>query len=123
MESHNVRYSLKIWLESSQGRAARTLPAVDCALEPNYPSHRFFHALARHHSPTAAHCMRVRWYALLYADHVGMESVLRRQVGVAAMLHDIGKLLVSPELLDKPGPLTRREFSLIQEHAAAGEKI
>ncbi|MDR2692674.1 MAG: response regulator [Chitinispirillales bacterium] len=41
----------------------------------------------------------------------------------AARMHDIGKIIVSDVILNKPGKLTDEEFALMKKHAAAGEQI
>src|SRR5207253_7898158 len=42
------------------------------------------------------------------------------QLGLGLMLHDIGKLIVPAEVLNKPGPLDESEWELIRAHPAAG---
>src|SRR4029078_2975701 len=38
-------------------------------------------------------------------------------------LHDVGKLVISPEILRKPGPLTDEEFEEVRAHPQAGERM
>jgi HD-GYP domain-containing protein (c-di-GMP phosphodiesterase class II) len=45
------------------------------------------------------------------------------ELQVAGALHDLGKLAVPQEILDKPGPLTAEEWEVIRRHPAAGEEI
>ncbi|HYD29435.1 MAG TPA: DUF3369 domain-containing protein [Azospirillaceae bacterium] len=53
-----------------------------------------------------------------YADQI--DDVFQEQVGLAAALHDIGKVVVDPKVLLKPGPLDDEEKRLIRDHAATG---
>jgi putative nucleotidyltransferase with HDIG domain len=46
-----------------------------------------------------------------------------RQAGLAGLLHDIGKMKISTEVLNKPGKLTDDEFALIKSHPVEGHKI
>jgi len=47
-----------------------------------------------------------------------MESVVS-----SARLHDIGKITISDSILNKPGPLTKEEFTIMRTHSSAGERI
>jgi putative nucleotidyltransferase with HDIG domain len=73
-------------------------------------------ALALHHPPTAAHCERVAELSQRVAERLGaepLECVLIRQ---AALLHDLGKLILSAEALERPGPLTPAEWAIMRRH-------
>ena len=72
---------------------------------------------------TAGHSRRVRRCALLLADTLCLGRRERRQLLLAAKLHDIGKLGVPDAVLNKPGPLTAEELKVIREHPVAGEHI
>lgn len=61
--------------------------------------------------------------ALRVADRMGLSVVRRRNVGLAAVMHDVGKTLVPAEILRKPGSLSAHEFSVVQEHASNGALI
>ena len=45
------------------------------------------------------------------------------ELQVAGALHDLGKLAVPQEILDKPGPLSPEEWAVVRRHPAAGEEI
>ena len=47
----------------------------------------------------------------------------RQDMLVAARLHDIGKVAIPREIIDKPGPLDEKEWDVIKEHTATGERI
>jgi HD-GYP domain-containing protein (c-di-GMP phosphodiesterase class II) len=57
------------------------------------------------------------------ARQLGMSPVQVREVGLAGMLHDVGKMAVPAEILNKPGKLTDSEFVTVREHPQAGGKI
>jgi len=84
---------------------------------------RLFRLLALHHPETAAHSIRVRRYALWLADEYGLAAPRRRQLGLAARLHDVGKLCVPRAVLDKPARLNPAEFRRVQDHPVAGELL
>jgi putative nucleotidyltransferase with HDIG domain len=72
---------------------------------------------------TAGHSLRVALVADQVAGELGLDAALRRWLRRGALLHDIGKLGVPNTLLDKPGPLTAAERSLMQRHAHHTEDI
>jgi len=69
---------------------------------------------------TFTHSTNVCILNLAQAKSIGIEGRLLHDVGVAALLHDIGKLSVPEEILSKPGPLTPEERELIHQHPVRG---
>lgn len=84
---------------------------------------RLLRRLEAHDPATARHCLRTCRNAELLADTLGLGSRSRRHLRVAALLHDLGKLCVSPALLNKPGRLTEEESRLVREHPAHGVRL
>jgi PAS domain S-box-containing protein/putative nucleotidyltransferase with HDIG domain len=72
---------------------------------------------------TAGHQRRVAELACAIAGELGWDSERIAAVRTAALLHDLGKIMVPAEILSKPGKLTETEFSLIRQNAAAGAEI
>jgi cyclic di-GMP phosphodiesterase len=67
------------------------------------------------------HARRVQRYAATLARTIGISDAwMLDAIDVAARLHDIGKLCIPDELLQKPGPLTAREYDHVKQHAAIG---
>lgn len=66
---------------------------------------------------TLDHSTRVARIARLLAEACGMRGEHLDMVEIAALLHDIGKLRVPEEILDKPGPLTREERAYLTRHS------
>jgi diguanylate cyclase (GGDEF)-like protein len=56
-------------------------------------------------------------------DALALDSAELGRVRTAALLHDIGKVGVPDEVLHKPGPLTEREWEIMRQHPAIGERI
>lgn len=54
---------------------------------------------------------------------IDTRRVIRSQIRLAAMLHDLGKVAIPNEILKKPGKLTPQEFAIMQTHCAAGGKL
>jgi putative two-component system response regulator len=72
---------------------------------------------------TAGHSRRVRAYALHLAAALGLDRHQCKQLRLAAMLHDIGKVGIPDGILHKPGRLTPEEERIIQGHPEMGERI
>lgn len=69
---------------------------------------------------TAGHQRRVAELACAIATDLGWDEDRIERLRTAALLHDIGKIVVPAEILSKPGRLTETEMMLVREHAAAG---
>ncbi len=72
---------------------------------------------------TAGHSLRVAEYSHLLAKAMGLSEKASETIRVAAQLHDIGKIGIPDEILQKPGRLTPREYGLIKLHPQIGRKI
>jgi len=72
---------------------------------------------------TASHIRRVQYYAQALARAEGLSDDEVQGVGIAALLHDIGKLAVPEHILSKPGRLTEEEFGKIHIHPQVGFEI
>lgn len=72
---------------------------------------------------TAGHQRRVAELATAMATVLGVDADLVTGIGVAASIHDIGKLVIPSEILSKPGRLNAAEFELVKHHAQAGYDI
>lgn len=69
------------------------------------------------------HSINVALLGILMARWLKLDEAVIKQVGLAGILHDIGKVLVSPEILEKPGPLTPSEFEEIKKHTVLGYNL
>ncbi|MEK7304043.1 MAG: HD-GYP domain-containing protein [Pseudomonadota bacterium] len=79
--------------------------------------------LKKKHEYTALHSLRVCVLALALGRHLGYGPEKLNILGIGALLHDIGKLHVPIEILDKPEALTREEFEIMKLHVPNGLKI
>jgi HD-GYP domain-containing protein (c-di-GMP phosphodiesterase class II) len=80
-------------------------------------------ALAARDPSTAAHCARVTFLAEKLASWLCWDDTRLRRLAMAAPLHDIGKVMVSPSILQKRGPLAPHELAVIKTHPAAGARL
>lgn len=69
---------------------------------------------------TYFHSVNVAILALIIGNSLKLSKDLMTQLGMAAILHDIGKKFTPIEILSKPGKLTTEEFEIIKEHPYNG---
>lgn len=72
---------------------------------------------------TADHSARVTLYTDVIAEQMGLSAAHRRWLRRAALLHDLGKLGVSNQILDKPGPLDDVEWRSVRKHPLLSQKM
>ncbi|MDQ6749884.1 MAG: diguanylate cyclase [Actinomycetota bacterium] len=74
-------------------------------------------------SGTAHHADDVVTLAGSIASRLGIKGKQREELLAAAKLHDIGKVAIGPEVLNKPGPLNAEEWTIMRQHTPIGERI
>jgi HD-GYP domain-containing protein (c-di-GMP phosphodiesterase class II) len=72
---------------------------------------------------TGSHSRDVVDLVLAVADRLGLDPSARRQAEFAALLHDVGKVKIPAEIINKPGPLDEHERALINTHTLLGEEM
>jgi putative nucleotidyltransferase with HDIG domain len=70
---------------------------------------------------TYHHSLSVAKYAMMIGKAIGFENL--KDLELAAQLHDIGKISIASEILNKPGKLTIEEFEVIKSHSINGYKL
>ena len=88
----------------------RTIEALALAIE------------AKDHT-THTHLQRVRTYAVEIANEMNLAPDEIEALRAAALLHDIGKLAVPEQIINKPGKLSREEFEKMKVHPIVGSEI
>lgn len=72
---------------------------------------------------TYMHSVAVCALMVSLAKQLRLDEEQTRQAGLAGLLHDIGKMMISPDILNKPGKLTDAEFETMKTHPAEGYKL
>ncbi len=72
---------------------------------------------------TGEHCKDVVALALDVARALGLDAGRRRNVEFGALLHDVGKIAVPKEIVNKPGKLDEREWEIIKTHTVEGQRM
>ena len=72
---------------------------------------------------TSIHCMNVSILAITFGRTLGLDRQKLETLGLGALLHDIGKMQVPLEILNKPGRLTDEEFDIMKSHPMNGYNL
>lgn len=72
---------------------------------------------------TAQHSVNVAIFSLVLGRRLGMTRGRLRELGVAALLHDVGKVLIPDAILKKPGRLDRDEMTVMRRHTIHGRDV
>ena len=72
---------------------------------------------------TGLHSRGVVALSVAVADELGLSSTERRHVEFGALLHDVGKIAVPKEIINKPGPLDDDEWIVIKAHTIEGQRM
>ena len=72
---------------------------------------------------TKGHSTRVAYYSRLIGEALGMDEDQLQDLQIEALLHDIGKIGITDDILNKPGKLLDEEYEVIKSHTTIGEEI
>jgi HD-GYP domain-containing protein (c-di-GMP phosphodiesterase class II) len=106
--------------------AERCLPLVEQISDSVFRNPGALVSLARlktHDDYSYMHSVAVCTLMVALARQLGLSEDECRQSGLAGLLHDIGKALMPPEVLNKPGKLTEAEFKVMRSHPDRGHAL
>lgn len=69
---------------------------------------------------TYSHCVAVSALCISFGQGLGLDQKQIMALGTGGLLHDIGKVKIPDEILNKPGPLTEKEFATMKAHVEHG---
>ena len=72
---------------------------------------------------TEEHCERIRHYACMLASAIGMDDKKIQELGLLAYLHDVGKIVIPDDILNKEGQLSEEEMEIMHSHPELGYNI
>jgi putative nucleotidyltransferase with HDIG domain len=72
---------------------------------------------------TTTHAINVSVLTMALAESLGLGDSAVRAIGLAGLLHDLGKIRIPEEILNKPGKLTSLERSIIEAHPVDGARL
>ena len=93
---------------------------MDFAMKKQDFSNQIIDIMKRLDSMTYNHSVRVMMISAEIEEYLGMTD---HQLMYASILHDIGKIGIPEEILNKPGKFTKEEYEIMKEHTVIGEKM
>ena len=79
--------------------------------------------LKKHDDLTFTHSLNVAVISLFIAKFLGLKDEELTNLGLGALLHDLGKLVIPPEILNKPSKLSEEEYEIVQKHPLSAKNI
>ena len=95
--------------------------ALEIGLEPTVQ--RFVADLEAGDPVRYEHVQRTTDLAMIVGRKLGLEGTALRDVGLTALLHDVGMMLIPSAILDKPGALDENEYEIVKRHSVYGERL
>lgn len=131
-EQHDIQYSISSITEEQpdilkaigiamEGMRARKLMDVKSTRSGMLTS--LIHALKECDADTEAHVQRTQKMGILLGERIGLSDPQKSDLELLCVLHDIGKIGVPLDILNKPGRLTPEEWKIIQSHVEKGYQI
>lgn len=127
--SRSRRAVLEMFSDARMGRAlqferAEALVADIAESVMRHPNALISLARLKHADEyTYMHSVAVCALMIALARELALPEAAVREAGLAGLLHDIGKMAIPMELLDKPGKLSDEEFAQVRQHPQAGGEI
>jgi putative nucleotidyltransferase with HDIG domain len=107
----------------SREREARIENALTLSQAYRGTAHLLGELLSTSDDYTGKHSRSVVVFAHQVAETMGLDESAMRDVEFGALLHDVGKISVPNELINKPGKLTEQEWAVMRAHTTEGERM
>ena len=107
----------------SRERAARLRQALELSRAYHGTALLLSDLIETDHEYTGSHSRSVVALSLEVADELKLDSRERRNVELGALLHDVGKIAIPNEIINKPGPLSPEEWVVIKTHTVEGQRM
>ena len=107
----------------SKERAERLRHAVDLSLAYHGTALLLGDLIEADHEYTGSHTRSVVALSLEVASDLGMDDRERQKVELGALLHDVGKIAIPNEIINKPGPLSPDEWTIVKTHTIEGQQM
>lgn len=115
----SLRYKKKIDFNKSE----KCIEQIFTHVNNNIDSILFISKLRQHDRYTYTHNLNVSIFSIAFASGIGLGEDNIKILGLSGLFHDIGKLYINEEILNKPGKLTEKEFKEIKKHPSLGYDV
>lgn len=119
----SIMEDLRIGRMLDMNQARKTVDEVVDSLLRNDDALVWLTKLKNQDEYTAEHSLNVCILSAAFARHLGHDEAEIRKIGLAGLLHDIGKAKIPIEILNKPGPLDDNERAVIRQHPNLGRNL
>ncbi len=85
--------------------------------------HSLLKSVQAHHNYTYVHSMRVATLLTMFGRGLGMKGDNLKILSTGGLLHDVGKIVTPPQILDKPGKLTEEEWPTMRNHVVRSGEL
>lgn len=89
----------------------------------SYNMINLLYSMSKYSDSTFTHCMNVGMIAALLGKWLGWSKEDIKMLNACGMFHDIGKLVIDKDIINKPGKLTDEEYATIKNHTVEGYKL
>jgi len=79
--------------------------------------------LKTHDNYTFCHSIEVTITAIMIGRELHFDRAALRELAMGCILHDVGKMFIAPQILNRPGRLTKEEMELVKSHPGAGYRF
>jgi HD-GYP domain-containing protein (c-di-GMP phosphodiesterase class II) len=104
-------------------QARRVVADMATQVSSNASAAMWLTSLKQKDEYSSAHAVNVCVLALAFGMYLGLRGAQLQNIGMGALLHDVGIVTQPPELLTKPGPLTAEELAIVRRHPEEGAAI
>ena len=121
----NLNQSHALYTRLKSQRRLAQVEKRNAALEARFleMAHHWGDSIESKDHYTQGHCQRVAFFGCVLADSTGMDSRSLFWFRLGALLHDIGKIIVPTEVLNKAGDLSDEEWAIMKRHPEAGLEL
>ena len=118
--SENMNSLLKTADEINTDELVENVDKLVFQSKSRYEIMNMVHHIRAFDDETYRHSLNVAMINSVFAGWLGMTEYERKQLILCGLMHDVGKLLISKDILRKPGRLTEEEYEQIKKHPLLG---
>jgi len=119
----NVMNDIKLGKPIERGRVEQDVDAITDSVFRNPDALMGLGRLRSVNEYTYCHSMSVCILMVSFTKHLGFEENLMKEIGIGAILHDVGTSKIPSEILNKTGKLSDEEYEIIKKHVQYGREI
>jgi HD-GYP domain-containing protein (c-di-GMP phosphodiesterase class II) len=116
---HGIADNREVDIEAVEGMGLALLRTLETQVDAMIP----LASLRSHDDYTVTHIANVAMLAMALGEVAGLSGEIVRDVGIAALLHDIGKLNIPAAILNAQGRLNDKQLAIIRRHPEEGARI